>query len=42
VLAGPNGNGFELKSGPGAGTRVVRDPPADLRDGQLVKEKSDG
>jgi len=42
TLAGPNGSGFELKSGPGAGTRVVRDPPADLGDGQLVKQKSDG
>jgi hypothetical protein len=42
TLAGPNGSGFELKAGPGAGTRVVRDPPADLGDGQLVKQKSDG
>jgi RND family efflux transporter MFP subunit len=42
TLAGPNGSGFELKSGPGPGTRVVRDPPPDLGDGQLVKEKSDG
>ncbi len=41
-LTGPSGNGFELKTGPGAGTRVVRDPPADLADGQLIKEKSEG
>ena len=42
TLAGPNGSGFELKSGPSPGTKVVRDPPADLGDGQLVKQKSDG
>jgi hypothetical protein len=41
-IAAPNGSGFELLSGPAAGTRVVRDPPADMADGQLVKEKADG
>ena len=30
---------IELQSGPSAGTRVVKDPPADLRDGQEIKEK---
>jgi RND family efflux transporter MFP subunit len=40
-IASPNGSGFELLQGPAAGTRVVRDPPADLADGQLVKEKAD-
>ncbi|HZF50629.1 MAG TPA: efflux RND transporter periplasmic adaptor subunit [Polyangiaceae bacterium] len=34
-------SGFELLDGPAPGTRVVRDPPADLADGQLVKEKAD-
>lgn len=39
--AAPAGGGFELLDGPAAGTRVVRDPPPDLTDGQLVKEKAD-
>lgn len=30
---------YELESGPPAGTRVVKDPPADLRDGQEIKDK---
>jgi len=34
------GGGFELLSGPAAGTRVVSEPAADLADGQEVKEKS--
>jgi HlyD family secretion protein len=29
----------EIQSGPSAGTRVVKDPPPDLRDGQEIKEK---
>ncbi len=32
------GSGFELNGGPAPGTRVVKDPPADLVDGQAVKE----
>lgn len=40
-IAAPNAGGFELLEGPAPGTRVVRDPPADLADGQLVKEKAD-
>jgi RND family efflux transporter MFP subunit len=34
------GTGFVVESGPAPGTRVVKDPPADLFDGQAVKEKS--
>jgi RND family efflux transporter MFP subunit len=40
-IAAPSAGGFELLEGPAPGTRVVRDPPADLADGQLVKEKAD-
>jgi RND family efflux transporter MFP subunit len=40
VALGPEfGGGWELKQGPGAGTRVVANPPADLTDGMKVKEK---
>jgi len=41
-LGPPYGNGFEVQSGPGAGTRVVANPPGALTDGQRVKEKQDG
>ena len=34
------GSGYELLQGPEAGTRLIADPPADLTDGQQVKEKS--
>jgi HlyD family secretion protein len=34
------GSGFELKDGPPAGTKVIRDPPPQLADGQEVKERS--
>jgi HlyD family secretion protein len=34
------GSGFVLKEGPAPGTRVVKDPPRDLADGQSVKEKT--
>jgi multidrug efflux pump subunit AcrA (membrane-fusion protein) len=40
-LGAPFGNGFELKEGPPAGTRVVKEPPASLADGQSVKERSE-
>jgi RND family efflux transporter MFP subunit len=40
-ISAPSAGGFELLEGPAPGTRVVRDPPADLADGQLVKEKAD-
>jgi len=43
VQLGPAyGTGFELVSGPAAGTRVVKNPPDDLSDGQKIKERSDG
>jgi len=35
------GEGFELKRGPGAGTRVVKDPPGTLNDKSRVKERLD-
>jgi RND family efflux transporter MFP subunit len=38
TLGPPFAGGFELKDGPAAGTHVVKDPPATLADGQLVKE----
>jgi RND family efflux transporter MFP subunit len=34
------GNGFELTEGPSPGTRLVRNPPPTLSDGQKIKEKS--
>jgi RND family efflux transporter MFP subunit len=40
VLGEPVGSGFELKEGPGAGTRLVKDPPAALKDGEQIKERS--
>ena len=40
VVPGPPlGNLISLKQGPPAGTRVVRQPPPDLKDGMRVKEK---
>jgi HlyD family secretion protein len=39
-LGEPLGSGFELVSGPRFGTRLVKDPPASLRDGQAIKEKT--
>jgi RND family efflux transporter MFP subunit len=36
------GSGFELKRGPGPGTRLVKNPAETLTDGQSVKEKSAG
>src|SRR5262245_17178622 len=41
TLGGANGNGFELMSGPGPGTRVVRDPPSTLVDGVRIKQKGE-
>lgn len=41
VKLGPAfGTGFELLEGPPPGTRIVKQPPPVLRDGQPVKEKS--
>jgi RND family efflux transporter MFP subunit len=36
------GTGYELLQGPGVGTKIVRDPGADLQDGQKVKQGSEG
>jgi multidrug efflux pump subunit AcrA (membrane-fusion protein) len=42
VALGPAlGNGFELKQGPPAGTKLVQNPPRDMKDGQKVKEKGE-
>lgn len=40
TLGAPFGGGFELKAGPNPGTKVVKDPPAELTDGQSIKEGS--
>jgi HlyD family secretion protein len=37
-LGEPFGDGFVVKSGPTPGTKLVREPSADLRDGMSVKE----
>jgi hypothetical protein len=42
TLGPPFGSGFELLGGPAAGTRVVKAPPPELRDGQAIKEKAGG
>jgi len=39
VTGAPLGNLLSLREGPPPGTRVVRSPPADLKDGMRVKEK---
>jgi HlyD family secretion protein len=39
-LGPPFGGGFEVARGPGAGTKLVKRPPAGLADGQRIKEKS--
>ena len=40
VITGPPlGNLVSLKQGPAAGTRVVRSPPGNLKDGMRIKEK---
>jgi HlyD family secretion protein len=40
VVIGPAlGSLLSLRQGPPAGTRIVRNPPADLRDGTRIKEK---
>ncbi|GAC1351201.1 MAG: efflux RND transporter periplasmic adaptor subunit [Polyangiales bacterium] len=38
TLGAPLGEGFELREGPPPGTRLVKDPPATLADGQSIKE----
>jgi RND family efflux transporter MFP subunit len=39
-LGPPFGSGFELTRGPAPGTKLVKNPPAGLADGQRIKEKS--
>ena len=39
VTGPPLGNLVSLRQGPPAGTKIVRSPPAELRDGMRVKEK---
>jgi len=40
VLGEALGSGFVLVDGPSPGTRLVKDPPKELEDGQAVKEKA--
>jgi hypothetical protein len=40
VLGEALGTGFVLVDGPAPGTRLVKEPPKELEDGQTVKEKS--
>lgn len=42
ILGESLGGGFVLKDGPKAGTKLVRNPPASLSDGQTIKEKGAG
>lgn len=42
LLGAPFGDGFEVVQGPSAGTRVVKNPPEGLQDGQRIKERSAG
>ncbi|MBM4364543.1 MAG: efflux RND transporter periplasmic adaptor subunit [Deltaproteobacteria bacterium] len=42
TIGAPFGGGFEVTAGPPAGTRVVRDPPPSLADGQRIKERGQG
>jgi RND family efflux transporter MFP subunit len=42
TLGPPFGSGFELVRGPSPGTRLVKDPPPELKDGQRIKEKTEG
>ncbi len=39
-VGGPFGGGRELETQIPVGTKVILDPPADLTDGQKVKEKT--
>jgi RND family efflux transporter MFP subunit len=40
VLGEAFGSGFELKEGPRVGTKLVKNPPTTLADGQRIKEKT--
>ncbi len=39
VTGGPLGNLVSLRQGPPAGTKIVRSPPQNMRDGMRIKEK---
>jgi multidrug efflux pump subunit AcrA (membrane-fusion protein) len=39
AVGGPLGGLLSLRQGPAPGTRIVRSPPADLKDGMRIKEK---
>jgi len=39
ITGAPLGSLVSLRQGPPPGTRVVRSPPADLKDGMRIKEK---
>ena len=41
TLGPPFAGGFEIIDGPASGTKVIKDPPASLADGQPVKEKGE-
>jgi hypothetical protein len=41
VTLGPKfGPGYELTDGPPSGTKVIKDPPSTMTDGQRVKERN--
>ena len=40
TVGGAVGGGLELLNGPRPGTRLVKDPPATMADGQAIKEKT--
>lgn len=41
TLGAAFGSGFELVRGPAPGTRIVKEPPAGLADGQPIKERTE-
>lgn len=41
TLGAAFGSGFELVEGPAAGTRLVKEPPSTLADGQAIKERTE-
>jgi HlyD family secretion protein len=40
-LGPPFGTGFELLKGPGPGARLIKEPPATMKDGQRIKERTE-
>jgi RND family efflux transporter MFP subunit len=41
TVGAPFGGGLEVTAGPNAGTRVVKNPPAELGDGQKIKQRGE-